>query len=260
MIGIFDSGVGGLSVYQSIAEKLPKTPMWYVSDNAYAPYGTKSEREIRDRSFQITRFLRKKGAKIVVIACNTATTVALDYLRDVFPDTTFVGTEPPIKTAIELSPLHRVLVLTTEATARSPRLATLIARTIQGKKNEVHAIAAPEFVDLVEQLKLWDIDAELVVRDILGPQIDDFRPNSVVVGATHFSFLAPLIQRVMGTYVPIFDAREGVSVQVKRSFEELPMEERKTEGATMFYTTGNRANLKRFLHEALSIESEVYEV
>ncbi len=260
MIGIFDSGVGGLSVYQSIAEKLPNAPMWYVSDNGNAPYGTKSEREIRDRSFQITRFLRKKGAKIIVVACNTATTAAIDYLRDVFPDTKFIGTEPPIKTATELNAEHRILVLTTEATARSPRIATLIARTTIRTKNDVRIVAAPEFVDLVEQLKLWDIDAELVARDILGPQIDNFRPNSVVIGCTHFSFLAPLIQRVMGTYIPIFDVREGVANQTKKLYEELPAEDKKVKGSTMFYTTGNRGNLKRFLAAALSIESEVYEV
>lgn len=260
MIGIFDSGVGGLSVYQSISEKLPNVPMWYVSDNAYAPYGKKSEREIRDRCFQITRFLRKKGAKIIVVACNTATVAALDYLRDVFPDTTFIGTEPPVKTAVQNNGEHRILVLTTEATSRSPRLATLIARVSQKTKNDFRVIGAPEFVDLVEQLKLWDIDAELVVRDIIGPQIDDFRPNSVVIGCTHFSFLAPLIQRVMGTYIPIFDVREGVANQTKKMYEELKPEDKKTQGSTMFYTTGNRANLKRFLQAALSIESEVYEV
>lgn len=260
MIGIFDSGVGGLSVYQAISEKLPDVPMWYVSDNGYAPYGTKSEREIRDRAFQVTRFLRKKGAQIVVVACNTATMAALEYLRDVFPDTTFVGTEPPIKTAVQNNPKHRILMLTTEATSRSPRLASLVARLTRETQNEVRVVPAPEFVELVEQLKLWDIDAELVARDILGPQIDDFRPNSVVIGCTHYSFLAPLIQRVMGTYIPIFDVREGVANQVKKLHSELKAEDKRAKGQTMFYTTGNRANLKRFLHEALSIESEVYEV
>lgn len=262
MIGIFDSGVGGLSIYQGIREKLPEVPLVYVADSGFAPYGTKTDEQIINRSIRISRFLRNRGAHIIVVACNTATTAAIEKLRETFPDMLFVGCEPPLKMAADHNPKNRIAIISTEATARSEKLQQLVKRVSdQHGTLEITVAPATEFVSLVERENLFTIEAELIVRDFFRPLLDDFHMNSLVFGCTHYSFLAPIIQKVIGSYIPIFDSREGVANQTKRLYDALTLQER-TEGrhGDAFFTTGDRSSLKHFLQSTLAIETDVYEV
>lgn len=262
MIGIFDSGVGGLSLYQGIREKLPNVPLTYVADSGFAPYGTKTDEQIVNRSIRVSRFLRNRGANIIVVACNTATITAIEKLRETFPDILFVGCEPPLKMAVEHNPKNRIAIVSTDAVTRSEKMQRIVTKQNEFVPNLVVQIhAAPDLVSLVEQENLFTIEAELVVQDFFRPLLDDFHMNSLVLGATHFSFLAPMIQKVVGSYIPIFDAREGVANQTKRVYDALAIPRRsEARRGDAFFTTGNRANLKHFLQTTLAIETDVYEV
>lgn len=262
MIGIFDSGVGGLSLYQGIREKLPDVPLTYVADSGFAPYGIKTDEQIVNRAIRISRFLRNRGASIIVVACNTATTIAMETLRETFSDVLFVGCDAPLKMALDYNPKNRIAVIGTEAMVRSEKLKAQIRR-ISEPYGDVSVALQPatDFVALVERENLYTIEAELAVRDFFRSLLDDFHMNSLVLGATHFSFLAPIIQKVIGSYIPIFDSRESVANQTKRVYDALTLASRQEHRhGDSFFTTGNRASLKHFLESTLAIETDVYEV
>lgn len=261
MIGVIDSGVGGLSVYQAIKEKIDDVPIMYVADSGFAPYGEKRPNEITARVTLLTQFLKDRGATMVVLACNTATVIAIDQLREVFPDMEIVGTEPPLKMALQNNAKDRIGIISTEATAQSEKLDELISRvSVDYGPVSVVTEAMPQLVEIVEEQKLWDIETEMLIRDLFKPLLDTHHINSLVIGCTHFSFVAPMIQRVIGTYIPIFDAREGVANQVRKVYLGMDEDAKNTNQKSTFFTTGSRASLRTFLQNALDIESDVYEV
>lgn len=260
MIGIFDSGVGGLSLYRTIADKLPGVPLLYVSDSRFAPYGEKTEEEIRMRASHITRFLKNKGAKIIVIACNTATVAAIDYLRESYPDLLFVGMVAPVKMALEYNATARVGVLATEVMIQSLRFQRFLKEVSAPHPNaKIMVKGVPTLVELVESHQFFNIESEIVLQDFFSSLQEEFHFNSLVIGCTHLSFLGPLIQRVVGTYTPLFDSREETAHQTRRLY--LALQNKKTQRKShAFFTTGSQADLKKFLHATFAIEAEVYKV
>lgn len=202
MIGICDSGVGGLIVYQKLKELLPDASYIYLADQAYAPYGERTQEEITQRMKLVVQFLIQEGATVVVIACNTATVNAIDELRTTFPEVPIVGMEPAIKPAAAAA--DKIIVLGTNSTVHNTRYRSLVDHYASGKM--VWNVGAPELVRQVESGKLDR-------TDLLWAKIDPYiieGAQALVVGCSHFSFLIPIIQKLWPE-LQIFDGADGVA-------------------------------------------------
>ena len=192
MIGIFDSGIGGLSVFREIRKVLPEQSYIYYSDNAHCPYGEKTREYIIDRAREITRFLLEKGCEIIVVACNTATAAAIAALREEFP-VKFIGMEPAIKPAAQATKTGVVGVLATAGTLRATKYIDTRARWAQNVRIAEHI--GQGFVELVEKGTTSGPEAESTVRSSLMPLLDE-GADMIVLGCTHYPFLSDTISRV----------------------------------------------------------------
>ena len=198
MVGIFDSGAGGLSVFREIYKLLPEERFIYYSDNANCPYGEKSREYIIDRARAITSFLMNEGADIIVVACNTATAAAISTLRAEFP-ICFIGMEPAIKPAAQLTRTGVVGVLATAGTLKA-------SKYIDTRERWAHAVKIVEhigqgFVELVEKGCLTGNEAESTVAESLKPLLNE-GADRIVLGCTHYPFLADTISKVASTLYP----------------------------------------------------------
>lgn len=215
-IGIFDSGVGGLSVAKEIAHRLPHERLLYFADTAYCPYGGRPLPEIRERSLEVADELVRRGAKAVVVACNTATGAALEALRATF-SVPIVGLEPAVKPAVARSRNGRVGVMATTTTLKTERFARLLREHAAGV--QVFAQPCPGLADLVEA---GETDGELllgVLRELLAP-LQTGEVDTVVLGCTHYPFVKSAIASVMGEGVEILDSGAAVARQVERVLRE----------------------------------------
>ncbi len=213
MIGVFDSGLGGLSVLAAIARALPHADLIYYADTAHVPYGSKSDDFIRDRVLFIGRHLAEQGCKVIVVACNTATAAAVEALRQSLPDIPVVGIEPGIKPAAMASKTRYIAVLTTESTARSERLAKLIR--LHARDVKVHVEPCPGWATRVETLHLDDSEFATEVADKLAPLLDT-GADQLVLGCTHYSFLTPQLLRLTAGRADLVDVADAVARQVIR--------------------------------------------
>lgn len=198
MIGIFDSGIGGLSVFREIRKVLPEQSYVYYSDNAHCPYGEKTREYIIDRARAITRFLLEKGCEIIVVACNTATAAAIATLRDEFP-IKFIGMEPAIKPAAQATKTGVVGVLATAGTLRATKYIDTRARWAQNVRIVEHI--GQGFVELVEKGITTGPEAESTVRTSLMPLLDA-GADMIVLGCTHYPFLSETISKVAAEAYP----------------------------------------------------------
>jgi glutamate racemase len=215
-IGVFDSGVGGLSVLRQIRALLPAENLIYVADTAWVPYGPRPPEEILARSRQLTRWLVDQGAKAVVIACNTATVAAAGPLRSEYA-LPIVAMEPAVKPAAAATRNGVVGVLATAGTIASTRYAALLARFAAGI--QVISRPSPELVELVEQGELRSAHARSVVRHCLEPLLDR-GADTVILGCTHFPPLRPLIEEIAGPEVAVIDTGAAVARQLQRRLVE----------------------------------------
>ena len=194
-VGVFDSGVGGLSVVREIMTLLPTQPIIYLADQAHAPYGQRPLTEIRALAEGIARFLLAEGAGVIVIACNTASAAALQGLREQFPAVPFVGMEPAVKPAVEHTRSGHVGVIATAATFQGELFASLLDR--YAGRVAIHTQICPESVPLVEAGELNSPRARVAVHGYLAPLVAaDI--DQLVLGCTHYPFLRPLIEEVAG--------------------------------------------------------------
>lgn len=198
MIGIFDSGVGGLSVFREIRKLLPEERYIYYSDNAHCPYGEKSVGYITDRAREITRFLLSKGAEIIVVACNTATAAAISSLREEFP-VKFIGMEPAVKPAVKSTKTGVIGVLATAGTLKADKYLNTREKFSDGIKIVEHI--GQGFVELVEKGCLTGNEAESTVAESLKPLLNE-GADRIVLGCTHYPFLADTISKVASTLYP----------------------------------------------------------
>ena len=198
MIGIFDSGVGGLSVFREIRKVLPDQSYIYYSDNAHCPYGEKSQEYIIDRAREITELLLAKGAEIIVVACNTATAAAIATLRREFP-VKFIGMEPAIKPAAARTRTGVVGVLATAGTLKADKYQS--TRERWGDNIQVVEHVGQGFVELVEGGKTHGREAEEAVEACVEPLLDA-GADTIVLGCTHYPFLADTIRLVASRLVP----------------------------------------------------------
>jgi glutamate racemase len=210
MIGLFDSGWGGLSIARAVRAELPTHHLLYLADSAYCPYGPRPIDAIRARARACGRWLVEQGATLVVVACNTATAAAIELLRSELP-VPVVGTEPGVKPAVAATRTGKVAVLATSGTLASERLALLVQRF--GTTVMINTVACPELVTLVERGELDGAHAQATVAHYIDPLRAD-GVDTFVLGCTHFPFLAPLIVQAAGSGCTIIDTGPAVARRV----------------------------------------------
>lgn len=216
MIGIFDSGVGGLSVFREIVRILPEEKYIYWSDNAHCPYGEKSRDYIIDRARAVTSFLMEQGADIIVVACNTATAAAISTLREEFP-IPFIGMEPAVKPAAQATRSGVVGVLATAGTLKATKYIDTRAKWARDVKIVEHI--GQGFVELVEKGNVSGPEAESIVEKSVRPLIEA-GADTIVLGCTHYPFLAETIMKAAGTPVTLIDPAPAVAKHLMEVMKE----------------------------------------
>ena len=257
-IGIFDSGVGGISVLRAIREQMPEESVIYFGDQGHIPYGPRPMGQIRDFSETITRFLLKQGAKIIVVACNTASAAALKYLREKFPDVQFVGMEPAVKPAAEHTQTGKVGVLATPTTFQGALYASVVERFASGV--ELFQNTCNGLVQQIERGNLYSPETRRILEDALLPMLEK-NIDTVVLGCTHYPFVIPLIQRIVGENVRVIDPAPAVAKQTARLLEASGMRSKSgSRGELRFYTSGDSEELQALLPKLLGESGEIQRV
>jgi len=245
-IGVFDSGVGGLSVLRAIRQLMPSQPVIYLADQAHVPYGVRSLEEVRLFSHSITRFLLSQGARLITVACNTASVAALKSLRLEFPQVPFVGMEPAVKPAAEQTHSKVVGVLATYATFQGEMYNSVVERFAQGVT--ILQDHCPGLVAEIEKGNFGGPETEKILRNALEPMLKK-GVDTVVMGCTHYPFVIPLIQRITGPAVQVVDPAPAIARQIKRLLEangDLAQESARAE--VKFFTTGKAEEFSAHLH------------
>lgn len=244
-LGIFDSGVGGLSVLNAIRQLLPSQPLIYLADQAHVPYGPRPPEEVRSFSISITDFLLSAGAGLVVVACNTASAAALVHLRQVFPDVPFVGMEPAVKPASARSLSKKVGVLATPSTLQGALYASLVARFASGVT--IYQDTCPGLVQQIEKGEFASSQTRSILVNALQPMLAQ-GIDQIVLGCTHYPFVIPLIREIAGNSISIIDPAPAVARQVKRLGEKGGwLSEANQPGFLRIITTGSSQKLARIL-------------
>lgn len=257
-VGVFDSGVGGLSVLRAIRAQMPEESVLYFGDQGHIPYGPRPMEQIRNFSEAITNFLLARNAKIVVVACNTASAAALKYLRERFPSLQFVGMEPAVKPAAEITRTGKVGVLATPATFQGALYASVVERFANGV--ELFQDTCNGLVQEIEKGNLTGSETRRILEDALHPMLEK-DIDTVVLGCTHYPFVIPLIQEIVGEKVRVIDPAPAVARQVKRLLEAGGMKsDPPARGEVRFFTSGDPEALKSVLPLLLGGGGEVERV
>jgi glutamate racemase len=239
-IGVFDSGVGGLSVLRAIQKELPGEKLVYLADQANVPYGSRSLEIVQRFSEANTRFLLGFHAKIIVVACNTASAAALQWLRQEFSDVPFVGMEPAVKPAAAISQSGVVGVLATPATFQGALYASVVERFARGVR--LLQGTCPGLVSQIETGELDSAATRQILEKALAP-MQQSDVDTIVLGCTHYPFVIPLIEEIVGDGVRVIDPAPAVARQARRLLEQHGTlnggvgEDRA--GGVRYYTTGD---------------------
>lgn len=234
-IGVFDSGVGGLSILSEIHKLLPQESTIYIADQAYIPYGGKTKEELIIRASKILQYLKESNVKAVVIACNTATVYTIDEMRHKF-DFPIIGTVPVIKTIASITKSGKTAVFTTPATAKSHYLEDLIQKF--AKDVSVEKIGGSNLEELVEEGKTDDFQTITVLKEILQPMVER-GVDAIALGCTHYPFLRKQIEEIVGPNVKVVDSGGAVARRLRQILEHenlLSTQKRQD----LYYTTGDR--------------------
>lgn len=241
-IAVVDSGMGGITVLRKLHRIMPNENYIYFGDSANSPYGTKTKEEIKNLTVDAVEMLMKRGAKSVVIACNTATSAAAAYLREKYPDYPFVGLEPAIKPAALSGQWPRVLVLATPLTLKEDKFNKLMSRF----ENEAEFIKlpAPELVGFVESCNLDSPEEIEYLEKILAPYSDN-RVDAVVLGCTHFPYARRQIQRILGDEVLVFDGSLGAARQCRRLLEARNLINDSASEGTILFENSDESKIEK---------------
>lgn len=254
-IGIFDSGVGGLSVLREVRALMPQENIIYFGDQGHVPYGPRPMTQIQDFSEAITRFLLAQNAKIIVVACNTASAAALKYLRETFPAVQFVGMEPAVKPAAEKTQTGKVGVLATPATFQGALYASVVERFANGV--ELFQNTCNGLVQQIERGNLNGDETKKILEDALHPMLEK-NIDTVVLGCTHYPFVIPLIERIVGEKVRVIDPAPSVAKQVKRLVEAGGMANQSVQdGQVRFITSGEADSVRSIIKVLLKNDVKV---
>jgi glutamate racemase len=233
-VGVFDSGIGGLSVAREIRQALPAEDLLYFADTAYVPYGDRSTEWVRTRSLTVGRYLQERGAKALVVACNTASGAALEALREHL-SVPVIGLEPAVKPAVRDSVTGRVGVMATTGTLRSDRYARLV--TAHGGTATVIAQPCPGLADTVEEGILTGDELDRRLAPLIAP-LRDANVDTVVLGCTHYVFIRDAIARALGPDVRLIDSGGAIARQTERILGDLSQLTPSGEGSLRILTTG----------------------
>jgi glutamate racemase len=217
-VGVFDSGVGGLSILRSLRQHLPEAQLMYVADSAHAPYGEKSEAFVIARSIAITEFLLGQGAQVIVVACNTATAAAVHALRLRFAGLPIVGIEPGVKPAVARSRNKRIGVLATPRTLASAKFAQLVKAHAQDA--QIVLQPCPGLAAAIETGRLDTPEMRDMLRGFVAP-LQAEGVDTIALGCTHYPFVASQLQTLMGPEVHIIDTSEAVALHTRRMVDTL---------------------------------------
>jgi len=243
-VGVFDSGVGGLSVLGEIRARLPFESLLYVADSGHVPYGEKSPEYIRERCRQIADFLLGEGAKALVVACNTATVAAVAELRERHPDLPIVGMEPAVKPAAAATRSGTVGVLATTGTLKSARFAALLDRFAHDVR--VVTQPCPGLVECVEQGELTAPQTRALLASYVQPLLAA-GCDTLILGCTHYPFLKPLLRELVPAEVELIDTGAAVARQLERLLGERDLLSAGPAQAARFWSSGEPAALARVL-------------
>ena len=214
-IGVFDSGLGGISVLKELMQLMPEEHYLYFGDSANAPYGTRTTEEVKILTLNAAARLFERGIKALVVACNTATAAAITQIREEYPHLIVVGIEPALKMATDRFPRGHVGIMATQVTLREEKLEHLVGRF---PDVTVEKIPAPGLVELVEQGKTQSEETEALLRNILKPYVGQL--DAIVLGCTHYPFVKDTVQKILGEGVVVLDGGAGTARQTKRLLEE----------------------------------------
>ena len=219
-IAVFDSGIGGVSVLKELIRLLPNENFIYFGDTANAPYGTKSAEKVREMTFSVYESLKAEGIKAFVIACNTATSVAVASLREKYPEDIIIGVEPALKPAVKCCERPTVAVLATPLTLKEEKFAHLLEKF--GTDARVIPFACPGLVEFVERGEISGKALHTFLEELLSP-LKEEKLDAVVLGCTHYPFVKAEITSVLGKNVQIFDGSEGTARETRRRLEEAEL-------------------------------------
>lgn len=247
-IGVFDSGVGGISVLRELMRLMPGEDFLYLGDSIHAPYGTRALEDVRNLTIGNVEFLLEKGAKSIVIACNTATSAAVALLRERYPDLPLVGIEPAIKPAVLENPGARVVVMATPMTLRQEKFQKLMG--MYEEKAEILPLPCPGLMEFVERGDLESQELRRYLTELFWTVSE--RPVEVIVlGCTHYPFARDMIQEVVGEQVKIYDGGYGTAREMRRRLEEAGLRNPSSDGGAVTFlnsrNTPEEEELCRFL-------------
>ncbi len=253
-VGVFDSGVGGLSLLKCMRDELPGEDFIYVADSGYAPYGDKSAEYIEKRSFAITEFLIEQNAKAIAVACNTATAAAIAKMRSAF-DLPIIGMEPGVKPAISATQCGTVGIMATTETLKSEKFRLLTDRFC----NECSIVTQP-CPGLVEQVEQFDLEGEKT-RELLKKYVEGILSkgaDTIVLGCTHYLFLVDIIREIAGKEIKVIDTGTAVAREVRRRLETSGITgDLAHHGSEAFWTSGDIERVKKVIKKLQGKETAV---
>lgn len=260
-IGIFDSGVGGLSVLRHIQAQLPQENLLYFADSGFAPYGGKAEQFIANRALAITDFLLQQGAKAIVVACNTATAAAIKALRARYPQLPLVGVEPGLKPAAALTKSNTIGVLATECTLASSKFKHLSEHISSSTGVRILTQACTGLADQIEKGELQAVATALLVQRYVAPLIAQ-GADTLVLGCTHYPFVLPLFQdatrHATSHPVGIIDTGQPIVLQLARLLKKYNLlNTSSNSGLLLAFTTGREVALRAALSNLLHLQASV---
>lgn len=213
-IGVFDSGVGGISVLRELVKLMPGEHYLYFGDSANAPYGEKTTQQVRQLTLDVAECLVQRGVKALVVACNTATSAAITLLREKYPDLVVIGIEPALKVAADRFPNGRIGVMATSVTLREEKFQHQTERFPQA---QIYPIPAPGLVEKIEGGLLKDDETRVLLERLLLPYKGQL--DALVLGCTHYPFASELIGEILGSETVLLDGGAGTARQTKRCLE-----------------------------------------
>ncbi|CAH0356267.1 glutamate racemase [Aquabacterium sp. CECT 9606] len=254
-IGLFDSGLGGLSVLRDLRQHMPLAQLLYVADSGNAPYGERDDAFIAGRALAISEFLLSQGAQVIVVACNTATAMAVHTLRQRWPELPIVGVEPGVKPAVAVSVNKRIGVLATPGTLASDKFKRLIE--MHGQDALIVLQPCPGLAKEIEAGHL-DSPALRALVETFSQPLREAQVDTVVLGCTHYPFVAPLFQQALGPKVRIIDTAQAVARQTQRVSAELPRLPRPDyKPTTQLWTSGSVSHLAQVADRWLDLKAQV---
>ena len=249
-VGVFDSGVGGISVLRELVRVMPNEDFIYFGDSVNAPYGTKSVSEIRELTIRNVEKLLEMGAKSIVVACNTATSAAVAVLRKMYQELPLVGIEPAIKPAVLHKPDSRVVVMATPMTIKQEKFQRLM--NMYKDKAEIVPLPCPGLMEFVEKGNFDGEDLYKYLTELFW-SVNDKPIDSIVLGCTHYPFEKIAIKKIVGDDVAIFDGGEGTAREMKRRLSASGLlRETEREGTVTFINSRDTKEIIDFCKHLLN--------